>query len=351
MESGQQVLEQETETAPTGTGTTPQGLVSEFIADSPRNELRSCVDSLRNLAGSMQQLELFEFEERPIEELQGRLVPFVRRALRLSSQLLDRVIEHYRRILNENTTPDRDALLELCDLCLMARVQFSNVDHAELTAETDTYAVIIACNRLRGNLIAAINAVDDTISKLEGWDPLNLPRTNLPAAIAARRAYARLKAELDELEATHGADLFPKLSAARDLIQNVLQPPMGKKLRMVDRAQLRRVAMEIHTWALSREPDQRIGNAHWENLLAVAELLMQINNRHELKAHDRSVIALWTERLATNEPVFVRTDSTFFAEIATLRGRDPELDRWIQVLEQGIEAHLLSVLQRALKSL
>ena len=152
-------------------------------------EPRLLLDSLRNVLRSLQRLELFEFEERSNEDLRRRLVPFIERGARLSTQLIGRLLDHYR---------DRGCD-DAVDVCVVARVQVSANTGALLEVD-DALETLSHCNRLRGAVIAAIMGVDDVVSATEGWPLAERVSTGVPTGITARRAYARFRAGLRALE-------------------------------------------------------------------------------------------------------------------------------------------------------
>lgn len=309
--------------------------VREHQPQGTEGESRLLLDSLRNVLQSLQRLELFEFEEYSVEELRKRLVPFVERGARLSMQLLGRAIDRYTEIGAE----------ELVDVCVVARVQVSAGGGALLEGD-DALETLSHCNHTRGAVIAAIYATDEAICRHEGWESLPRTATSLPSGITARRAYARFRALLRNVELDTSLTVERRLQQVTDAIQAMVDPPMGKKLRVNDRIQLRRTRQQIVKWLDEPNRDELEAEAHWNNVVTVSELLMMINHRQELLQHDLAVLERCALLLGAIPALEV--DRELITDLATLQGRDPELDRWIAILERGINNHLAGEISRVL---
>ncbi|MFN7964991.1 MAG: hypothetical protein U0V87_04795 [Acidobacteriota bacterium] len=311
--------------------------LSEYSPPERIEEPRLLLDSLRNVLRSLQRLELFEFEERSNEDLRRRLVPFIERGARLSTQLIGRLLDYYR---------DRGSD-DAVDVCVVARVQVSANTGALLEVD-DALETLSHCNRLRGAVIAAIMGVDDVVSATEGWPLAERVSTGVPTGITARRAYARFRAGLRALEHDDSLDVTQRLQRAIETIQTLVTPPLGKRLRVGDRLQLRRAQRQVEEWFAQESRDEQDALGHWSNLQHVAELLMMINHRHELVVHDRTVLERCDEILRNTPPLNV--DHTLVTALSSLHGRDPELDHWIAILEEGVSERLGTVIQRVLAS-
>jgi hypothetical protein len=311
--------------------------LSEYAPPERVEEPRLLVDSLRNVLRSLQRLELFEFEERSNEELRRRLVPFIERGARLSTQLIGRLLDIYR----ERGCDDA------VDVCVVARVQVS-VNAGALLEIDDALETLSHCNRLRGAVIAAIAGVDDAVSTAEGWPLVERISSGVPTGITARRAYARFRAGLRVLELDDSLDVIERLRRASSAIQTLVEPPLGKKLRVGDRLQLRRAQRKVEEWLNQSSLDEQEGFSHWSNLQHVAELLMMINHRYELQVHDRTTLERCDEILRNTPPLHV--DQNLINLLSSLHGRDPELDRWISILEEGVSERLTAVVHRVLSS-
>lgn len=324
----------------------------------------------------VQALELARYEEpdQPLDELLSR----VRAILQVSIEILGLVLEWYERE-DLAVPPSRDAagqnrLLaevdrrmesmrsasDVADLAFVARLGLrGRVESLNpLTSETDRWDVIGACGSACREALKSLSALELAICAQEGLSSENsYYGTEISRALRTRLTYASFRGELAGSEPEEPPEITRRLRLAAISIAKLIGRDAYPDLRVSDRIQIRGFQTKILSWLRQGEDSAshaRAGRRLWQDLVGFGELLQQVNNRAELRNHDRERVDAALDAVArcrTSELGHV--DLRSHQEMQSLRGRDAELDELLDVDPDGLPLDpweaVLRRLQDALK--
>jgi len=131
-----------------------------------------------------------------------------------------------------------------------------------------------------------------------------------PPIDALREPLARVAARLEEMRDARGL----------------------RRLRVADRLQVESLLERIATALAS--PRGAEGAGVWRDVTSYAEVLLEVNRRAELRAHDHAVAQHLAKELAARPGVIAQL--AFRRRLEALRGRDDELDRELDAAPDGV---------------
>ena len=158
---------------------------------------------------------------------------------------------------------------------------------------------LVACEAGQRKARRAIRAVLDAAT--EAWGPAELelssetssggvPDVDIENALAVRRLYSRFRRSLRRPESESPEDVFTCVRYAASALATLLTATDSSTLRVSDRVMLRSLRDRIFAWARG-ERDVQAGLQVLGDVFTSADLLRGINQRQELRVHDRSVVA------------------------------------------------------------
>lgn len=307
--------------------------------------------ALRDLATATRRLERAGFEELPENEFRLQIVPAVLRLGQLTAHVLGRLLTRYERPLDEDeeTAPLAESPPdEVADTLFVARLQVGQAieDLRRLGPISEHWELVAQCNRFRGLIESIVAAVGRAVAAREGLgSDQEQEGSDLRQALLIRRIYTALHAVVYAVPDPPPDRIRERLAAIEAVMRDVLGSTLARLIRVGDRLQLRRLHEKLHLWLVSGSVASPEDGAHlWQDAGAVAEMLVQINNRQELIAHDRHQAQLMLGRLVAAD--VAGTDSPDLLELASaLRGRDRELDASLHELEQLLHRRVIPQLR------
>jgi hypothetical protein len=304
------------------------GSVAPPPADSKlRDDLYSVADQADRLIES-----LLEWETASPERLHVELIPGV-------SAVVNEGIDTLRH------AAERDFL---ADLAFLAR---GDLEHRLRTLTTgaatiDGIEILAHCSAVLRSLVRAAAVVQGELCAAAGLEATLSCSAELELSLQTRTAYAELRLDLEaaaaDLQKTR--DVAKALRTGATAIAKLAGREIFLRLRVRDRAQLRRLQQRILAWARAGA-DARVGERLWQDLFGFAQLLQEVNRRPVLVEHDQGAVVRLIEQLSGRRgavPEEIRRQAL------PLLGRDDTLDRWLHT-RRAIEAQELLTFLAPLK--
>ena len=311
-----------------------------------RGEAEAIQHALHGVAVAARRIDTREFEVEGWERIRRELVPTVHEVMEQATDVLAEVLEHYDRPTTEgdkedsgvfstmfddmvdDTTPNSPRQ-RIADMSYMARWELDRKRGAVVEAEAtnDDWRLIAHCCSARRRVIKAASGVERVVAEVEAFPSLfgDLYLTERQRAVETRAAYYSFMVGVRQLECTR-ADMARCIRLAGTGIARLIGREIYQELRIEDRRTLRSLQARLFTW-LREARDDREGQRLHSEVVSFASLLMEVNQRAVLVDHDREVLAKLLA--AVHQPA---TDAaTFHRLLRTIRGRDPELDRLIEL--------------------
>ncbi len=273
--------------------------------------------------------------------------PTIAEVLRDAVVLLDEVRGYYESDRASSAAPgqatdslnDIGALIstqvaaqEISDLAFVTR---SEVRHCLAALETaigsqDPPRIVVRCDdavqRLRRGMIPLENA----IGEFEGVTPPTRVWWDLEISLRIRSLYAGLRHRVVTAPPPGDGETRARLDAVAQELATLRSAEIYRFMRIDDRIQMRtlygRVVLSLGHEG-REEPAQ--GQRLWQELVSFVQLLVGVNNRQELQAHDQRVIARACQVLLEAEPRPDHVPRGLLEELGNVVGRDDELDRLI----------------------
>lgn len=217
------------------------------------------------------------------------------------------------------------------DLCFGGAMELGGVVRQLDEARTPDEE-LVACEAGRRKARRAIRAVLEAASELEGGA---VPRdtdaevarleAEIENAIVVRKLYARFRRSLRRPVDETPDEVMSCLRYAAGALAMLLTATESSNLRVSDRSMLRGLRDRVFAWARS-DKDPRAGLDLLEDVFTSADLLRGINQRQELRAHDRALVAELVRgvRFTSGTP---QTEA-----FSRIEGMDDEIDA---LLERG----------------
>lgn len=305
-------------------------------------------------------IDIASYEGRGTEGLPD-LVAEARACVQIATELLTHIVDHYE------TRPTHDAWLpedgahqgrafmkelderlrqqrttqDIADTAFIARMELrGRTTQLENAHRTEFWDTIALCSDVRAEMLKSLSSIEAMICRVEGITQVNgFYREELDKAMETRRLYTRFFRDLNaSVEITADA-LLKRLRLAGIMIAKITGHALYPDLRVHDRRQLRQLQQRLLEWLRTvmlssghlSEACTRAGMQLWSDLVTFAELLAQVNERDDLRAHDREVIAKLLLELsdATAQPTAPLAEKTRM-RMERLYGRDATFDDWLR---------------------
>ena len=298
-------------------------------------------------------LELARYEEKGADL--GELLTAVTAVLHVSIEILSLVVDYYEAHA-EGKTADRaqqgsrglcseverrleklKGAQDIADLAYIARMglkaRLATVEG--ISSDEPLWDIISETNSAAREVNKSLSAIERAVCEYEDiQSDLSYYQSELSRSVETRATYiGYLKDVVGEAEPTTD-DIVRRLRLAGVGIAKITGRDIYPNLRVSDRIQFRALQERIMDWL--RQANQG-GSSHlreglrlWQDTEAFAQLLRQVNNRAELRAHDFEMI---TEAIAACEAATAANqnflDDKAVARVAAVEGLDPELDKLI----------------------
>ncbi len=194
----------------------------------------------------------------------------------------------------------------------------------------------------------ALIAIESAVREYEGLEATDRRWTDLQDSLETRRLYGQFRrAILRGGDPRTHDELTVALKSAATRIAILRGLEIYPFLRIDDRLTIRRLQKRIFAW-LDDDADssQETGLRLWQDLISFARLLMKVNDREELREHDRQVVTSVHRLLFGPKRPAQRLSGSQLKELERLEGRDDELDHLIRLASEIPVADLRGPLER-----
>jgi hypothetical protein len=213
----------------------------------------------------------------------------------------------------------------LTDLAFLARIELGGAreDLRDVAGRKKTWQALGQAASSMSKAERALAALEREIYAAMEKEPPRRPGV-LAESLEIRAHYAHLRAWLLQHDEDSAPSLMPRFAEAADQLRRLQKLDIYPLMRIQDRKQVRSLLDRIEA-AIERGIVDDDVRAIWQDLGGAAELLLQINHRHELVDHDR-------DHLESEEPVSIGESEgdgevvAFADHHRRLLGRDRALD-------------------------
>lgn len=243
---------------------------------------------------------------------------------------------------------------EIADLAFVCRGQLLEILEAFDSAIERQEIWLVASNADTGlrRAMKGLITLEAAIREAEGLAPVDRYWFDLGDSLEIRRLYGQFRRLILRRQPQNPAELKMHLKSAATRIAILRDMKIYPLLRIDDRREIRNLQKRILAW-LAGEGDasEDAGRRLWSDLVSFARLLVQVNNREELREHDRRVVAQLYHRLFIVAEPPERLTPDLLEDLETLLGRDDELDQIILEITQHPIEDLRAPLVRLRKDL
>ncbi|MEL7059321.1 MAG: hypothetical protein AAGN46_04750 [Acidobacteriota bacterium] len=304
---------------------------------------------LEHLVRQAQSITFIVPDDTGFFSIEDDLVHRVRRLVEKTLELLRDIMAYYEEVqapIVPFESSEEDAFLreigaaisselaarEISDMAFVSRTQLLEGYEGLMSALENDFVWVVASHadtslrRVGKSLISIESAVRD----FEGLPPVERRWSDLADSLEIRRLYGQFRRSILRGEETlDGESLQRRLRAASNRIAILRDLKIYPFLRIYDRVPIRRLQKRILAW-LERSPadpeTESEGRRLWSDLRSFAELLRQINNREELREHDRRTVNRIYRLLFEPASPPERPLPAHVEDLEKLLGRDDELD-------------------------
>ncbi len=246
------------------------------------------------------------------------------------------------------------AAREVSGLAFVARGQLMEMREALASAQEHRQVWAVASHADAGLRASgkALIALETAICEYEGLPARDRRWRDLKDSLETRRLYGQFRrAILRGGDPKSHEELATSLRGAATRIAILRNLEIYPFLRIDDRLTIRRLQKRIAAWLDDGAGDEAAGRRLWQDLVSFARLLMKVNDREELREHDRQVAKSVLRMLFSPERPVKRPSEAQRRELERLLGRDDELDRLILNAAEGPVEGLQEPLERICRQL
>ncbi len=242
------------------------------------------------------------------------------------------------------------AAREISGLAFVARGQLMEMREALDSAleHKKVWAVASHADSSLRHVGKALIAVESAVREYEGLEARDRRWRDLTDSLATRRLYGQFRrAILRGGEPRSHAEITACLNSAATRIAILRDLEFYPFLRIDDRLTIRNLQKRIAAW-LGGDGDgsDEAGQRLWQDLVSFARLLTKVNDREELREHDRQVVTSMCRMLLDPNRQVARLTDSQLRELERLEGRGDELDRIIRLAGQYSVEDLRAPLER-----
>ncbi len=330
------------------------------------NEILAAVGSLIEEAEA---IDTRGFEEADLPTIERELKPSIESVLSKTESRLGEVFEHYEASGTAGAdTPrtsgppaeapfvDPETSFEGCieslvsgsgvrrvaDLAFVARLELRRQRRklGGVDADDDPWEHIAVYAGVRRNILKSTAALETAICEYEGIaDRHRWYADSVRRALRIRHAYASFRDSLHLDQSPTHTDVHRRIRGAGIAIARLIGRDGYEDYKIRDRRMLRDLQRRMLKWLRGYSKDEpsefhiRSGIRLWQDVVGLANLLMQVSNRPELCDHDAAAIGDLFEVLFGGFAPATRITPAQLDRLRTLRGLDSELDECVQLGE------------------
>lgn len=224
------------------------------------------------------------------------------------------------------------ATREVSNLAFVVRAQVMEPFEALVAALNSRYVWVVVSHADTGlrRVSRGLLTLETAIREYEGLPPAERRWSDLKDSLETRRLYAQFRRAILRSDQNPAENQVSRLRAAVNRIAILRDLKIYPFLRIDDRVSIRRLQKRIQAWLDRPDEDalkEEEGRQLWSDLVSFAELLGQINNREDLREHDRKTVARLHRVLFEARQPPPRILPSHLADLELLLGRDEDLDR------------------------
>lgn len=215
----------------------------------------------------------------------------------------------------------------LADLAFIARGDLRACQQdLRATEGKDSWRIASVLDRTLRRLRRGLISVESAICEFEGREAPVRAWGDLETSLAIRRLYGELRREVQVLESADGPAIDERLERIAGRFEELASHRIYPLLRIEDRQQIRRLHGRMRRWLKRRETEPpESGHRLWQDVVGFVALLGAVNQREELRQHDRLLVNRAYKNLFGRRGVAFLSDA-LLRELRTLEGLDDELD-------------------------
>lgn len=245
---------------------------------------------------------------------------------------------------------------EIANLAFIARAQLLELAQALGTAVERKELWMIASQADAGLRRAgkSLIAVEAAIREYEGLPVQNRYWSDVRDSLDTRRLYGQFRRAVQGRDRARGerSNLREHMRRVANRIAILRDLAIYPFLRIDDRLQIRSLQKRIQSWLQGEEAaTEAAGERLWQDIVAFANLLHQINNREELRDHDRRAVSEAYRILFESGEIPERIHAHRLTLLEPLFGRDDELDDILSEPDRHRAEDLREPLERLMRSL
>ncbi len=309
-----------------------------------KNEL---LERIRSLIEKTQGVAFIAPEDTGYFSIDDDMVRQVRSLIALSIETLREISDHYEARsteLGEQASSTGEGLVgigaqistelaarEVSGLAFVARAQLIEMQQAlaSALAHRQIWAVASHADSSLRRAGKALIAIESAICEFEGLEAPDRRWTDLEDSLEIRRLYGQFRRAIVRGGDPKGEELARQLRSAATRIAILRDLKIYPFLRLDDRLPIRRLQKRILAWLEQDGEDPEEGKPLWQDLVAFARLLAKVNDREELREHDRQAVATVHRMLFAAKHPPKQIAPGHLKELERLLGRDDELDQMI----------------------
>jgi len=307
------------------------------------------LERLDALISQTQTVEFTIAEDTGYFAIDDDLVRQVRKVIRVTADLLQEIMEaydtesdHEGEIAADSDTgflreigaqiASQTAVQGVTGLAFVSRGRLLDMQEALASAiKSRKIWTVASCADagLRGAGRALI-ALESAIREYEGLPAQYRCWQSIDDALDIRRLYSQFRRAILRHGTPEGEELTARLRNAAQRIATLRNLDIYPLMRIDDRLEIRRLQKRILAWLEGQgDHSEQAGARLWEDLVSFARLLGAINQREELREHDRLAVNGIYRRLFEGGPVPEQISPEHLTILEPLLGREDDLDHII----------------------
>lgn len=224
----------------------------------------------------------------------------------------------------------------------------------EAVGSNEFWRALGQCLSAKRMIVKTTAAIEKAVAEVEGVPSRlsYLHETELQRSLKVRKLYFRFRRKVSVGAPPDLSGVESRIRLACVSFAQVFGDPAYSDVRVQDRQLFRKLQGHGLAWIAERRVDQSkatgvAGLRILQEMTAFAECLMMVNNRSELREHDRNVAGAVYDRLRTGDSMSdIRADTSLFGMLKTVEGRDDELDSLLSSDSLAPDGTWLDALER-----
>ncbi|MEL7060406.1 MAG: hypothetical protein AAGN46_10310 [Acidobacteriota bacterium] len=223
--------------------------------------------------------------------------------------------------------PSALAEREMADMAWVASAELSRHRRALLASpERVPWEIAADVDRSLGLIRRTVAALESALRRRLGDEPIERSAVDLDEALAVRRRLARLWISVQRLDRRLDKDGSSRtqLEGFVDRVALLRRQPIYMSFRILDRYELRQLQKRVRALLDDPEAAAEDGRRLWQDVVGFVSLTMRIDERDELRRHDRQLVKRVLRALEeTPETSLDLVDGVALRDLASL---EPSLD-------------------------